>query len=109
MGGKGGHMLHPYEDPELTFQSLINMFEHTAMGGLEGTIKRDGQNLVLSYSLLRDEAVAIRNDDHSVLFVIRAEVTCGYAVLIGSGEETDAVHAGAEIGSLLTCGTVGAD
>jgi len=64
MGGKGGHMLHPYEDPELTFQSLINMFEHTAMGGLEGTIKRDGQNLVLSYSLLRDEAVAIRNDDH---------------------------------------------
>ena len=64
MGGKGGHMLHPYEDPELTFQDLINMFEHTAMGGLEGTIKRDGQNLVLSYSLLRDEAVAIRNDDH---------------------------------------------
>ena len=64
MGGKGGHMLHPYEDPELTFQSLIDMFEHTAMGGLEGTIKRDGQNLVLSYSLLRDEAVAIRNDDH---------------------------------------------
>jgi len=64
MGGKGGHMLHPYEDPELTFQSLINMFEHTAMGGLEGTIKRDGQNLVLSFSLLRDEAVAIRNDDH---------------------------------------------
>jgi len=64
VGGKGGHMLHPYEDPELTFQSLIDMFEHTAMGGLEGTIKRDGQNLVLSYSLLRDEAVAIRNDDH---------------------------------------------
>tara|TARA_R100000808_G_C2149783_1_gene158302 strand:- start:445 stop:2688 length:2244 start_codon:yes stop_codon:yes gene_type:complete len=63
MGGKGGHMLHPYEDPELTFQDLINMFEHTAMGGLEGTIKRDGQNLVVSYSLARDEAVAIRNDD----------------------------------------------
>ena len=63
MGGKSGHMLHPYEDPEITFQSLIDMFEHAAMGGLEGTIKRDGQNLVVSYSLARDEAVAIRNDD----------------------------------------------
>ena len=64
MGGKGGHMLHPYEDPELTFQSLIDLFEHTALGGLEGTIKRDGQNLVVSYSLAQDQAVAIRNDDH---------------------------------------------
>ena len=64
MGGKGGHMLHPYEDPELVFQSLEDLFEHVALNGLEGTIKRDGQNLVVSYSLLRDQAVAIRNDDH---------------------------------------------
>ena len=64
MGGKGGHMLHPYEDPELTFQSLMDLFEAVPLGGLEGTIKRDGQNLVVSYSLARDAAVAIRNDDH---------------------------------------------
>ena len=64
MGGKGGHMLHPYEDPEIVFQSLEDLFEHVALNGLEGTIKRDGQNLVVSYSLARNQAVAIRNDDH---------------------------------------------
>ena len=64
MGGKGGHMLHPYEDPEIVFQSLEDLFEHVALNGLEGTIKRDGQNLVVSYSLAREQAVAIRNDDH---------------------------------------------
>jgi len=64
VGGKGGHMLHPYEDPEIVFQSLEDLFEHVALNGLEGTIKRDGQNLVVSYSLARDQAVAIRNDDH---------------------------------------------
>ena len=52
---------------------------------------------------------AIRNDDHSVLFFIRAEVTGGYTVLVGSSEKTDAIHAGAEISSLITCGTVGAN
>ena len=64
MGGKSPHMLHPYEDPEIVFQSLEDLFEHVALNGLEGTIKRDGQNLVVSYSLARDQAVAIRNDDH---------------------------------------------
>ena len=65
MGGRAGHMSHLYDNPMLTFKKLKEVFEKAATGELRGTEKTDGQNISISYSVLRNEAVAIRNDDHA--------------------------------------------
>jgi len=65
MGARGGHMSHLYDNPMLTFEKLKEVFKKAATGELEGTEKTDGQNISISYSVLRNEAVAIRNDDHA--------------------------------------------
>jgi len=65
MGGRAGHMSHLYDDPMLTFGKLKQIFKAASAGKLKGTEKTDGQNISISYSMNRDEAVAIRNDDHA--------------------------------------------
>ena len=65
MGGRAGHMSHLYDDPGLTFGKLKEVFKLASEGKLEGTEKTDGQNISISYSVKRGEAVAIRNDDHA--------------------------------------------
>jgi len=65
MGARGGHMSHLYDDPGLTFGKLKEVFKLASEGKLEGTEKTDGQNISISYSVKRGEAVAIRNDDHA--------------------------------------------
>ena len=65
MGGRAGHMSHLYDNPMLTFEKLKEVFKKAATGELRGTEKTDGQNISISYSVLRNEAVAIRNDDHA--------------------------------------------
>jgi len=65
MGGRAGHMSHLYDDPSLTFGKLKEVFKLASNGKLRGTEKTDGQNISISYSIKRREAVAIRNDDHA--------------------------------------------
>ena len=61
MGGVGGHMSHLYENPELTFKEMKDVFAMASNGELEGTEKTDGQNLFISYSVQTGRAKAARN------------------------------------------------
>lgn len=51
--GAAGHLLHPYEDPELTFDDMDKMVSRGLSGGLDSeapvTEKLDGQNIMFSY------------------------------------------------------------
>jgi len=60
-GGFHGHMSHLYENPELTFKQIKDVFAKAAAGELEGTEKTDGQNLYVSFSIKDDQAKAVRN------------------------------------------------
>tara|TARA_R110000824_G_scaffold3253_4_gene15478 strand:- start:3012 stop:5840 length:2829 start_codon:yes stop_codon:yes gene_type:complete len=61
MGGLAGHMSHLYEDPDLTFKEIKDVFVKASNGELIGTEKTDGQNLMISYSVKNGEARAVRN------------------------------------------------
>ena len=45
-GGFGGHMAHLYENPELTFKQIKDVFEKASAGELEGTelLKQRGES-----------------------------------------------------------------
>tara|TARA_R100000008_G_scaffold86672_1_gene80797 strand:+ start:392 stop:2923 length:2532 start_codon:yes stop_codon:yes gene_type:complete len=60
-GGFHGHMAHLYENPDLTFKKIKEVFQKAAAGELEGTEKTDGQNLYVSYSIKDGKAKAVRN------------------------------------------------
>jgi len=61
MGGVGGHMMHLYDNPLLTFSEMREIFDLAAAGALKGTEKTDGQNLFISYSIKDGKAKAARN------------------------------------------------
>ena len=61
MGGLAGHMYHLYENPELTFGEIKDIFAKAANGKLVGTEKTDGQNIFISYSVKTGKAKAARN------------------------------------------------
>jgi len=49
-GGAAGHLAHPYEDFDLTFQDIENMIDAALGGTLEyAQEKLDGQNLMVTY------------------------------------------------------------
>ena len=49
-GGAAGHMAHPYEDSDLTFEEIENMIEAALTGKVEyAQEKLDGQNLMVTY------------------------------------------------------------
>lgn len=49
-GGAAGHMAHPYEDTDLTFDDIENMIDATLSGKVEyAQEKLDGQNLMVTY------------------------------------------------------------
>ena len=54
MGGVAGHMSHLYENPELTFKEIKDVFAKASNGELEGTEKTDGQNLFISIPSKQD-------------------------------------------------------
>lgn len=60
-GGVAGHMMHLYENPDLSFADIKNVFKMAARGKLAGTEKTDGQNLFVSYSVQDGKAKAARN------------------------------------------------
>jgi len=61
MGGVAKHMNHLYDNPELTFGEIEDIFIKASQGNLVGTEKTDGQNLFVSYSVRDEEAKAARN------------------------------------------------
>ena len=62
-GGAAGHMTHPYEDYDLTFQDILGMIDSALGGKIEfAQEKLDGQNLMATY---KDGQVrAARNKGH---------------------------------------------
>lgn len=60
-GGVAGHMAHLYDNGELTFAKIKEIFSAASSGELEGTEKTDGQNLFISYSVKNGNARAARN------------------------------------------------
>lgn len=49
-GGAAGHMAHPYEDTDLTFDDIENMIDAALSGKVEyAQEKLDGQNLMVTY------------------------------------------------------------
>ena len=49
-GGAAGHMAHPYEDTDLTFEEVENMIDAALTGQVEyAQEKLDGQNLMVTY------------------------------------------------------------
>ena len=61
MGGVAGHMSHLYDNPDLTFKEMEDIFTKASAGSLIGTEKTDGQNIFLSYSAKDGKAKAARN------------------------------------------------
>ena len=60
-GGVAGHMNHLYDNPDLTFKKMKQIFLAASNGELKGTEKTDGQNLQLSYDIQTSSARAARN------------------------------------------------
>lgn len=62
-GGAAGHMSHPYEDMDLTFQEVEDMIDATLSGKVDyAQEKLDGQNLMATY---KDGEVRVaRNKGH---------------------------------------------
>jgi len=60
-GGVAGHMNHLYDNPNLTFKKMKQVFQAASNGELKGTEKTDGQNLMLSYDVKTSSARAARN------------------------------------------------
>jgi hypothetical protein len=58
------HMSHIYENPDLKFSEIKNLFIAASQGELNGTEKTDGQNMFVSYSIVDREARASRNDSN---------------------------------------------
>ena len=61
MGGVAGHMSHLYDNPDLRFSQMMDIFKAAANGELEGTEKTDGQNLFVGYNVAEKRAKAARN------------------------------------------------
>jgi len=61
-GGKG-HMDHPYDNTDLTFSQIKEMFKVASQGfpQVKVTEKLDGQNILISYNPVTQEALAVRN------------------------------------------------
>lgn len=62
-GGAAGHLAHPYEDMDLTFNDVDNMIDLALSGNIEyAQEKLDGQNLMVTYK--DGEVRAARNKGH---------------------------------------------
>ena len=76
MGGRAGHMSHLYDNPDLRFSQMMDIFKAAADGKLEGTEKTDGQNLYVGYNVAEGKAKAVRNKSNLTgLYRIKNEET----------------------------------
>ena len=95
MGGAYGHMQHPFDDSNLTFNDFKAMVTSLLKGGVsvEGvTEKLDGQNLMVSWK--NGQLVAARNKSQIKNFGENALTTAGVKKMFaGRGELTKAFSA----------------
>jgi len=64
-GGVAGHLMHLYENWDLTFHDIMEVFRQSAEGELEEvTEKVDGMNLFISWSMTDGVLKAARNTTH---------------------------------------------
>ncbi len=61
--GVSGHINHLYDNKDLTFKKIKEIFTAAANGSLEGTEKVDGINLLVSFSVPQGKAVGSRNKE----------------------------------------------
>ena len=74
MGGLGGHMNHVYDNLNLSFGGLLDIFTQAAAGELTPTEKVDGQNLFFTYDLRDNQAKFARRADEAAGGGITEEV-----------------------------------
>lgn len=61
-GGLGGHLMHTYENPDLTFNDLVEIVVMVSSGKLEEVIEKlDGQNVFFSFNAQTQELKFARN------------------------------------------------
>ena len=65
MGGIAGHMNHVYDNLNLTFSGLLDIFTQAAAGNLEPTEKVDGQNLYFTYDFRDNQVKFARRPDEA--------------------------------------------
>ena len=65
MGGIAGHMNHVYDNLNLTFSGLLDIFTQAAAGNLEPTEKADGQNLYFTYDFRDSQTKFARRPDEA--------------------------------------------
>ena len=65
MGALGGHMSHVYENMDMTFSQLLQLFSAVSSGEIEVTEKVDGQNLYFRYDHERRSPMFGRNAGHA--------------------------------------------
>ena len=62
MGGAVGHLMHVYDDPEMTISEMKSLLSDAAAGKLQDvTEKMDGQSIVISYDVKNSELRVARN------------------------------------------------
>ena len=68
MGATAGHMMHPYENLDLSFDEMRGIFDIASKGfpKLKVTEKTDGQNIAIGYDPASGDALAIRNKSHAI-------------------------------------------
>lgn len=62
--GASGHLNHLYDNPDLTFAKMKEIFNAAASGNLEGAEKTDGQNMSVSFSIKDGRIKGARNSTH---------------------------------------------
>jgi len=86
MGGLGGHMSHVYENMEMTFGELVNLFGAVSSGQIDATEKVDGQNLYFRYDSIEGQAKFARNDTHANMGGFSREALTAEFVKKGKGQ-----------------------
>ena len=65
MGALAGHMNHIYDNLDLSFSQLLDIFSQAASGNLKVTEKVDGQNLFFTYNVQTRQATFARDSDEA--------------------------------------------
>jgi len=95
MGGAYGHMQHPFDDSNLTFNDFKSMVTRLLKGGInvEGvTEKLDGQNLMVSWK--NGQLVAARNKGQIKNFGENSLTTAGVKKMFAGRGELEKAFAG---------------
>ena len=66
MGALAGHMNHIYDNLDLSFSALLDIFSQASSGKLNVTEKVDGQNLFFTYNVKTKKASFARDSSEAI-------------------------------------------